>query len=164
VPVRVCGPGQRSILVWDSASAAILNSQLQSIKPRIGGRWTNDTLDLCPPLPTYTWPSSHAPACVGDLVSFIYIDGVPPGGAVNPDSFIVFTQRVSDGVVESYPGLGGGGSFSLAFSRADSYRVWIRFIEKKCGCYEDGMMPGDSRSSPAGGGADYWAGHGICGG
>jgi hypothetical protein len=38
MPVRVCGPGQRSILVWDSASAAILNSQLQSIKPRIGQR------------------------------------------------------------------------------------------------------------------------------
>jgi hypothetical protein len=55
VPVRVCGPGQRSILVWDSASAAILNSQLQSIKPRIGQPWRNDTLELCPPLPTYTW-------------------------------------------------------------------------------------------------------------
>ena len=122
VPVQVCGPGQRSILVWDSASAAILNSQLQSIKPRIGQRWTNDTLDLCPLLRTYTWSlSSPSPpsACVGDSVSFSYIYSPPPG-AVSPDSFVVFTQRVSDGVVESYPGLGGGGSFSLAFSRADS--------------------------------------------
>ena len=144
VPVQVCGPGQRSILVWDSASAAILNSQLQSIKPRIGQRWTNDTLDLCPLLRTYTWSlSSPSPpsACVGDSVSFSYIYSPPPG-AVSPDSFVVFTQRVSDGVVESYPGLGGGGSFSLAFSRADSYRVWIRFIEKKCGCYQDGPMQG----------------------
>jgi hypothetical protein len=45
-------------------------------------------------------------------------------------------------VVESYPGLGGGSSFSLAFSRADSYRVWVRFIEKKCGCYRDGPIQG----------------------
>jgi gliding motility-associated-like protein len=141
VPVRVCGPGQRSILVWDSASAAILNSQLQSIKPRIGQRWTNDTLDLCPLLQTYTWPPSHAPACVGDSVSFSYTNSFPPG-AVSPDSFVVFTQRVSNGVVESHPGLGGSGSFSLAFSRADSYRVWIRFIEKKCGCYQDGPIQG----------------------
>lgn len=141
VPVRVCGPGQRSILVWDSASAAILNSQLQSIKPRIGQRWRNDTLDLCPPLPTYTWSSALLPACVGDLVSFSYINSFPPGAA-NPDSFVVFTQRVSDGVVESYPGLGGNLSFSLAFSRADSYRVWVRFIEKKCGCYRDGAEVG----------------------
>jgi gliding motility-associated-like protein len=140
VPVRVCGPGQRSILVWDSASAAILNSQLQSIKPRIGQRWRNDTLDLCPLLQTYTWSPSPPSACVGALVSFSYI--YFPPGAVNPDSFVVFTQRVSDGVIESYPGLGGGGSFSLAFSRADSYRVWIRFIEKKCGCYQDGPIQG----------------------
>jgi gliding motility-associated-like protein len=141
VPVRVCGPGQRSILVWDSASAAILNSQLQSIKPRIGQRWRNDTLELCPPLPTYTWSSSPPRACVGDSVSFNYVINFP-AGAVSPDSFVVFTQRVSDGVVESYPGLGGGGSFRLAFSRADSYRVWIRFIEKKCGCYRDGPEVG----------------------
>jgi gliding motility-associated-like protein len=144
VPVRVCGPGQRSILVWDSASAAILNSQLQSIKPRIGQRWTNDTLELCPLLRTYTWSlSSPSPpsACVGELVSFSYIYSPSPG-AVSPDSFVVFTQRVSDGVVESYPGLGGGGGFSLAFSRADSYRVWVRFIEKKCGCYQDGAIQG----------------------
>jgi gliding motility-associated-like protein len=145
VPVRVCGPGQRSILVWDSASAAILNSQLQSIKPRIGQRWRNDTLELCPPLPTYAWSSAIFPACVGDLVSFSYINSFPPDAA-DPDSFVVFTQRVSDGVVESYPGLGGGtifgGSFSLAFSRADNYRVWIRFIEKKCGCYQDGPIQG----------------------
>jgi gliding motility-associated-like protein len=141
VPVRVCGPGQRSILVWDSASAAILNSQLQSIKPRIGQRWTNDTLELCPPLPRYMWSPSPSSACVGNLVSFWYTNIFPPGG-VNPDSFVVFAQRVSDGVVESYPGLGGGGRFSLAFSRADSYRVWVRFIEKKCGCYRDGPEVG----------------------
>jgi len=141
VPMRVCGPGQRSILMWDSASAAILNSQLQSIKPRIGQRWTNDTLELCPPLPRYIWSPSPSSACVGNLVSFRYTNIFPPGG-VNPDSFVVFTQRVSDGVVESYPGLGGGGSFSLAFSRADSYRVWVRFIEKKCGCYRDGPEVG----------------------
>jgi gliding motility-associated-like protein len=141
VPVRVCGPGQRSILVWDSASAAILNSQLQSIKPRIGQRWRNDTLDLCPLLQTYTWSSSPPSACVGVLVSFRYTNSFLPDAA-NPDSFVVFTQRVSDGVVESYPGLGGGGSFRLAFSRADSYRVWIRFIEKKCGCYQDGAEVG----------------------
>ena len=141
VPVRVCGPGQRSILVWDSASAAILNNQLQSIKPRIGQRWRNDTLDLCPLLQTYTWSSSPPSACVGVLVSFRYTNSFLPDAA-NPDSFVVFTQRVSDGVVESYPGLGGGGSFSLAFSRADSYRVWIRFIEKKCRCYQDGPEVG----------------------
>jgi hypothetical protein len=77
VPVRVCGPGQRSILVWDSVSAAILNSQLQSIKPRIVQPWTNDTLELCPPLPTYTWSSSPPSACVGVLVSFRYINNFP---------------------------------------------------------------------------------------
>ncbi len=145
VPVRACGPGQRSILVWDSASAAILNSQLQSIKPRIGQRWRNDTLELCPLLQTYTWSlSSPSPSrpCVGELVSFRYNNNSIPPDTVSPDSFVVFTQRVSDGVVESYPGLGVNNSFNLAFSRADSYRVWVRFIEKKCGCYRDGPEVG----------------------
>jgi hypothetical protein len=54
VPVRVCGPNQRSILVWDTASLTVLNSQFQSIKGRISA-FQNDTFTLCPTLGTFTW-------------------------------------------------------------------------------------------------------------
>lgn len=142
VPVRVCGPNQRSILVWDTASLTVLNSQFQSIKGRINA-FQNDTFTLCPTLGTFTWNTTPNSLCVGDTGTFQYNIATPTGPSfASPDSFVVFTRRISDGVIESYPGLGGGGSFSLAFSRADSYRVWIRFIEKKCGCYQDGAIQG----------------------
>jgi hypothetical protein len=142
VPVRACGPNQRSILVWDTASLTVLNSQFQSIKGRINA-FQNDTFTLCPTLGNFTWNTTPNSLCVGDTGRFQYniVTQIGPSFA-SPDSFVVFSRRISDGVVESYPGLGGGGSFSLAFSRADSYQVWVRFIEKKCGCYRDGPMRG----------------------
>ena len=142
VPVRVCGPNQRSILVWDTASLTVLNSQFQSIKGRISA-FQNDTFTLCPTLGTFAWSTTPNSLCVGDTGRFQYSIATPIGPSfASPDSFVVFSRRISDGVIESYPGLGGGGSFRLAFSRADSYRVWVRFIEKKCGCYRDGPEVG----------------------
>jgi gliding motility-associated-like protein len=142
VPVRVCGPNQRSILVWDTASLTVLNSQFQSIKGRINA-FQNDTFTLCPTLGTFTWNNTPNPLCVGDTGRFQYIITTLIGpSSASPDSFVVFTRRISDGVVESYSGLVVNSSFRLAFSRADSYRVWVRFIEKKCGCYRDGAEVG----------------------
>jgi len=142
VPVWVCGPNQRSILVWDTASLTVLNSQFQSIKGRINA-FQNDTFTLCPTLGTFSWNNPPNSLCVGDTGRFQYNIATPIGPSfASPDSFVVFTRRISDGVVESYAGLVVNNSFSLAFSRADSYQVWVRFIEKKCGCYEDGTMQG----------------------
>jgi gliding motility-associated-like protein len=143
VPVGVCGPNQRSILVWDTASLTVLNSQFQSIKGRINA-FRNDTFTLCPTLGTFSWDNNTPDSlCVGDTGRFQYSIATLTGPSfASPDSFVVFSRRISDGVVESYPGLGGSGSFNLAFSRADSYQVWVRFIEKKCGCYQDGPIWG----------------------
>jgi gliding motility-associated-like protein len=142
VPVRVCGPNQRSILVWDTASLTVLNSQFQSIKGRINA-FRNDTFTLCPTLGTFTWNTTPNSLCVGDTGRFQYSIATLTGPSfASPDSFVVFTRRISDGVVESYPGLGVGNRFSLAFSRADSYRVWVRYVERKCGCYQDGAEVG----------------------
>jgi gliding motility-associated-like protein len=142
VPVRVCGPNQRSILVWDTASLTVLNSQFQSIKGRISA-FQNDTFTLCPTLGTFTWNTTPNSLCVGDTGRFQYSIATLTGPSfASPDSFVVFTRRISDGVVESYPGLGVGNRFSLAFSRADSYRVWVRYVERKCGCYQDGAEVG----------------------
>ncbi len=137
VPVRACGPTQQSILVWDTASLAMLNSQLQSIKPRINA-FTNDTFTLCPTLGSFNWNYAPISLCVGDTGNFQYATAILlDPSAATADSFVVFTQRVSDGLVQSYVGIASGGSFKLAFSVADSYDVWVRYIEKKCGCYKE---------------------------
>ncbi|MEN2992816.1 MAG: gliding motility-associated C-terminal domain-containing protein [Bacteroidia bacterium] len=51
VPLFACGSERRSVLLWDSGPAAVLNSALQDMKPRL--TWRNDTLaSLCPPPPS----------------------------------------------------------------------------------------------------------------
>ncbi len=138
VPVRACGPTQQSILVWDTASLTMLNSQLQSIKPRINA-FRNDTFTLCPTLGNLIWSISLPTSlCVGDTGLFQYnISTIVGPSSATPDSFVVFTQRVSDGLVQSYVGIVSASSFQLAFSVADSYDVWVRYIERKCGCYKE---------------------------
>ncbi len=143
VPVRACGPTQQSILVWDTASLTMLNSQLQSIKPRINA-FQNDTFTLCPTLGSLSWGANLPTSlCVGDTGIFQYVIATPLGpSAASPDSFVVFTQRVSNGLVQSYGGIASASNLNLAFSVADSYDVWVRYIERKCGCYRESSRRG----------------------
>jgi len=90
VPVRVCGPNQRSILVWDTASLTVLNSQFQSIKGRINA-FQNDTFTLCPTLGTFSWNNPPNSLCVGDTGRFQYnITTLIGPSFASPDSFVVF--------------------------------------------------------------------------
>lgn len=143
VPVRACGPNRQSILVWDTASFTMLNSQLQSIKPRVNA-FRNDTFTLCPTLGFFSWTSVPITfLCVGDTGRFQYSISTSGGPSfATADSFVVFTQRVSDGLVQSYVGIASAGGFRLAFSVADSYDVWVRYIERKCGCYRESSRRG----------------------
>lgn len=143
VPVRACGPTRQSILVWDTASFTMLNSQLQSIKPRINA-FRNDTFTLCPTLGSLSWSTSLPTfLCVGDTGGFQYsIPTLVGPSFATADSFVVFTQRFSDGLVQSYVGIASASGFSLAFSVADSYDVWVRYIERKCGCYRESSRRG----------------------
>lgn len=142
VPLLACGGSLKSILIWDSVPAAVLNSQLQNLKPYL--RWRGpDTLELCPPLRgtlSFQNITPPPPRCVGDSVRFRFrITPIP--GQPTPDSFIVRVQRdpVGGGPVQVYPNIvtqsGTDYSFSLQFAAADSYRVAVWGAYKKCpGC------------------------------
>ncbi len=137
VPVISCGPGQRSLVIWDTAAATVLNSVLQPIKPRITS-WLHDTLLLCPSFP---WPNipPARPLCVGqvDTVSPLFSPPSQPSMAT-PDSMVILARSLTTGQVLAFPRTGGTNRIPIQFFVPDTYRVHIRLYEHKCGCYWDG--------------------------
>ncbi|GIV22663.1 MAG: gliding motility-associated C-terminal domain-containing protein [Bacteroidia bacterium] len=132
VPVYGCGPAYKSVLIWDSVPAAVLNSLLQDMKPRID--WSSpDTLSLCP---SASFSSSLSgptgTPCVGSGLTWTF-------SGASTDSFVVWVrQNPPTGPSAAYPGTvtcaGGSCSFTLSFGVADSYHVWVEAVDRKCSC------------------------------
>lgn len=137
VPLVVCGPSSLSLLRWDSGPAAVLNSLLQSLKPRI--TWQDDEVALCPPLSATVAFTSPSSICEGAAASFSF-RVVSPLGYVRPDSFIISVQRTAPSPLppQVYPDIaslsGGEYLFSLTFPTAGSYQINIIGADKKCKC------------------------------
>ncbi|MCX7652282.1 MAG: gliding motility-associated C-terminal domain-containing protein [Bacteroidia bacterium] len=137
VPLYACGQNLTSPLVWNSAPAAVLNSQLQSLKPRM--TWRNDTLYLCPNFSITSAPSistSVSPICPNRYISFT----LGMSGLFLPDSFIVVVQQTAPSTSTPiiYPNIvtqsGGAYQFSLSFPSSGTYAVQVVGIYKKCLC------------------------------
>lgn len=135
VPLFACGPQLTSELIWDSLPAAVLNHQLQSLKPRLD--WLNSVRHLCPPLSaTATITPTSSPICPGTPVTF----GFTPTGSLIPDSFLVQVQAGGGLPPVLYPGIvspsGGGYLFTLTFSESGSYTITLTGIDSRCLCEE----------------------------
>ncbi|MDW8057802.1 MAG: gliding motility-associated C-terminal domain-containing protein [Bacteroidia bacterium] len=137
VPLYVCGPSVTNPLVWDTLPAAVLNSQLQSLRPRL--RWQNDTISLCPRLSAIaSFGYSPIPICEGQQVNFSFSFG--NANFIIPDSFIVQVERVtpSPSSLVVYPGIvsqmGTGYGFNLIFPSAGTYEVKVIGVDRKCRC------------------------------
>ncbi|MCX7606214.1 MAG: hypothetical protein N2170_02965, partial [Bacteroidia bacterium] len=142
VPLLACGPQRESMLLWDTTPAAVLNSQLQSIKGRI--LWRNsDTLALCPAVGASTTlsispPNPPNPHCEGRPLTFT-ISLSQQGNSTLPDSFVVHVEPVSpSGPLQVFPNLvipnPPNYTFQLTFSPSGTYTVSLYGVDRKCGC------------------------------
>lgn len=135
VPVTACGPGQRSLVVWDTAAAVVLNNLLQSLKPRIQS-WQNDTLPLCPLFLSYS-TASPTVLCPGQVDTLRLAPSsipLPPYSVAMPDSAVAIAYGVTSGQIVAFPRIGNVTTIPVIFSVPDTYRVVVRIYESKCGC------------------------------
>ncbi|MEN3041170.1 MAG: gliding motility-associated C-terminal domain-containing protein [Bacteroidia bacterium] len=137
VPLSTCGQNLTSPLIWNSSPAAVLNSQLQSLKNRM--TWQNDTISLCPSFSFSSPPNisiSTSPVCPDRPITFI----LNMSGSFLPDSFLVVAERISPSPSPPviYPNIvtlvSGTYRFSLSFPTGGTYTVQVIGIYKKCSC------------------------------
>ncbi|MCS7189421.1 MAG: gliding motility-associated C-terminal domain-containing protein [Bacteroidia bacterium] len=137
-PLLKCGSNYESELIWDSIPAAVLNSLLQDMKPRLD--WINSpSLSLCPTMQASPTNFSHNPSviCEGREVTFSFELGSVMG-ALFPDSLVIFISPTSDptGSWIIPNGISGNNpyTFSTTFPQEGPHEVSIIGVYRKCPC------------------------------